>query len=540
MKTSVKRLLSLLCVVAIGTATMASCKKDTDVQTSSEEYEIEYVYEYEETESTESEGTETDSDAESVSSEDSASKSTSSKGTSSKSTSSKSTSSKSTSSKSTSSKSTSSKSTPSKSDTTGSTASVTSSETTASKTTPSKVTGTGSYHKWDYSSLKGKKVTFAMWTDFIKPYAESVIKTFEKETGMDFAYMNVPQRDYVKTVAGKIAQGSGPDVVISNSEFPGTLQILQPVNDYADLSDPIWDKSYTDIYTINGKSYLLCAASSLFGGGGGSYVIWYNKTLFKKAGVEDPGTVYTRESAKNNWNWNTLEGIMKSYANSADKPKGTGTMFTDHTYFLQSIGTDFFKYDPSTLTFSSNVDDPLLENALNKMAEWKKNGYGSSDNILSGKAAMQISFVITKKDIAGSSVTINDLGFVPAPDYDANNPRIKFTGGKGWGIAKGAQNPEGAAIFIKYYSDPNNYDQNEFFVSNEFIDLFYQLKTEDRKEYFSPLYGVLAANGMEGSTYWRVAASVEAGQASTRLSEYKYQTKAQAAKATEVLQKYTK
>ena len=41
MKTSVKRLLALLCVVAVGSATMASCKKDTVDQTSSEEYEIE-------------------------------------------------------------------------------------------------------------------------------------------------------------------------------------------------------------------------------------------------------------------------------------------------------------------------------------------------------------------------------------------------------------------------------------------------------------------------------------------------------------------
>ena len=500
MKTSVKRLLSLLCVVAIGTATMASCKKDTDVQTSSEEYEIEYIYETEDPENTESEGTETGT----------ASSGTSSKGTSSKGTSSKGTSS------------------------TG-----TSSTGTSSSGTSSKITGTGSYHKWDYSSLKGKKVTFAMWTDFIKPYAEAVIKTFEKETGMDFEYMDVPQKDYVKTVAGKIGQGSGPDVVISNSEFPGTLQILQPANDYVDLTDPIWNKKYVDIYTINGKAYILNAEGSLFGGGGGN-LVWYNKTLFKKAGVEDPGKVYARESAKNNWNWTTLEGIMKAYSTSPDKPNGTGTMFTDQRYFLTSIGTGFFKYDPKTLTFSSNLGDPLLENALNRFGTWKKNGYGSTNNILSGKAAMHLTFTITKKDIESSSVTINDLGFVPAPDFDANNKRVKTIGGKGWGIAKGAQNPEGAAVFIKYYADPNNYDQNAFFANDEFIDLFFKIKTEARTEYFDSLEGVCAANGVDSPEYWSLAGSVTEGQASQKLAEIKSQTESRAAKATKVLRDYTK
>ena len=147
MKTTVKRLLALLCAVAVGAATMASCKKDTVDQTSSEEYEIEYIYETESGDETAS------GEVDATSNGDNSSKNNPSKN---------------------------------------------------NPSTPGVIKQSGSYHKWDYSAFKGKTVTFAMWTDFVKPYAEDAIKLFEKETGMKFKYMDVPQTDYVKTVTGKI------------------------------------------------------------------------------------------------------------------------------------------------------------------------------------------------------------------------------------------------------------------------------------------------------------------------------------------------
>ena len=493
MKTSVKRLLSLLCVVAVATATMASCKKDTDVQTSSEEYEIEYIYESEETDGTESEGTETNSTETGASSKDTSSKDTSSKDTSSKDTSSKDTS---------------------------------------SKDTASVIKGSGSYHKWDYSSLKGKKVTFAMWTDYIKPYAESVIKTFEKETGMDFEYMNVPQVDYIKTVSGKIGTGTGPDVVIDNSDFPGSLQILAPCNDYVDLSDPIWDADYYNLYTINGKTYSIRAASCIFTG---TNMLYYNKTLLSKAGVTSPADLYKA----GNWNWDTFTALMKAYKNSSTKVKGTNPMYLDARYTMASIGADVFKYDPKTYSFSNNLNDPLVTKAVSKYAEWTKAGYSANEDILSGKAAMQLTF-LTKKDVQSSNVTLNDLACVPAPDYDANNKAVKSVGGKGWGIAKGAQNPEGAGIFIKYYTDPNNYNANEFFINDEATKMFFEDKTSNRPSHMNVLYGVCAANGVDAAPYCMLGSGIDPSQVNVTLDAMKAETTARANKATKVLQDFTK
>ena len=42
---------------------------------------------------------------------------------------------------------------------------------------------------------------------------------------MKFKYMDVHQADYVKTVTGKIAAGTAPDVVIENSSIPATKAI---------------------------------------------------------------------------------------------------------------------------------------------------------------------------------------------------------------------------------------------------------------------------------------------------------------------------
>jgi ABC-type glycerol-3-phosphate transport system substrate-binding protein len=310
--------------------------------------------------------------------------------------------------------------------------------------------------------------------------------------------------------------------------------IEQPVNDYVDLSDPIWDKDFCNLYTINGKTYTISTTSSLFGGS--SYIMWYNKTLFNKAGVTNPGELYKA----GNWNWDTCTALMKAYKNSPTAVKGTNALFMDGRYMQQSIGAGVFKYDSKSLTFSSNLDNPLVSKALTKMAEWGKDGYIGGNNLLSGKAAMQLSFIITKKDVQNSKVTINDLGFVPAPDFDSSNPRVKSIGGKGWGIAKGAKNPVGAGIFIKYYSDPGNYNTDDFFVSSEFTDLFFKLKTENIKTYHETLYGVCAANGVNSSEYWNLATGVEPNQIGNKLQTITSQTEARAAEATKVLRNAVK
>ena len=379
-----------------------------------------------------------------------------------------------------------------------------------------------------------------MWTDFIKPYADPVIKQFEKETGMDFEYMDVPQTDYIKTVTGKIAAGTGPDVIINNSEFPGIMTIAQPVNDYVDLSDPIWDAAFSKAFTVKGKTYTISADGSFFGGGGANYCLYYNKSLLNKAGVTNPGELYKA----GNWNWDTYTALMKAYTNSATKVKGTSAMFLVGSYHQISVGAAIFKYDPNTLTFSSNLDDPLVSKVLTKMAEWGKNGYTGSGNLFSGKAAMQLAFTMTKKDVAanGTGITVNDIGVVPAPDFDSENKRVKIVSGKGWGIAKRAKNPVGAGIFIKYYSDPGNYDADEFFVTSELRDLHFKQKSEtSAPEYFECMFGVASANGIQGGpAYWNLAQGVAPDQISKKINEITKQTEARAAEATKVLRNAVK
>ena len=488
MKTSVKRLLALLCVVAVGSATMASCKKDTVDQTSSEEYEIEYVYETEEGEATASGEGETSKGA-------SSSKNTSNKNNSNKNNSS-----------------------------------------TASST--GVIKQSGSYHKWDYSKFKGTTVTFAMWTDFVKPYADNAIALFEKETGMKFKYMDIPQTDYVKTVVGKIASKEAPDVVIENSEFPATMSILQPVNDYVDLTDPIWDKDYLDAYTINGKTYALCCASSLFGGSNSGNVLYYNKSLLKKAGVPEPADLY----AAGNWTWDTLGELAKQYVSSPTKVSGTSALYSNDQYYLSSIGAGFYKYDPKTATFSSNIDDPLLTKAITKMGEWAKAGYysGGSGDLLQGGTAMQLTFTITKQNVKAGKVSVNDLGYTYPPDFDSENKIVRFTSGKGWGICKGAKNPEAAGIFIKYYSDPGNYDAGEFFMSDDYTDFFFKYKTREGKTFREISYGVLVTGGERADKYWNVGKYADPNQVNAYINSMKNAVNKEAEEATKVLQQAIK
>lgn len=482
MKRSVKRLLSLVCVVAIGATMMTSCKKNPADQTSSDDYEIEYIYESEETG-----GNETEANA-------STNQNTNSN----------------------------------------------SSNTTSGKKPTASTGNTGTSGGNDLSKYKGTTVTYASWIDPAKAEEAAAIKKFEKETGMKFKYMNVPQSDYINTIVGKINAGSAPDVVFDNGFYPASLNILQPISvaETVDLSDPLWDQSYMKHFTFKGEVYELSSVSNFWAE---TKVFFYNKSLIKTAGVPTPEELYNQ----GNWTWESLGNLMKMYDESPTKPRGTTAMSgVSPGAMLESIGCGFFVYDEQTATIKNGTSDPLCVQALTKLCEWSKLGYstGDGDAFINGKSAMTPGgcYGLRKKGQFKKMANQSDIGFVRMPTYDANSKRVYTYASRGQGICKGSKNPGGAGIFLKYYLDPANYDYASEYISNDALNFFREITAEKAASdntFFSIYEGVITANGLEGNgvDYWMFV-TTDPTQVDRALKSMNNVNNARATEATKVLQ----
>ena len=429
MKTSMKRILALMCVVAMGVTSMASCRKNPSSggDTSSDLWEYESDYE------------EVNGDTGSTADDSSSEDATSSTGTQSSNNSSKKNN---------------------------------SSKNNSSNTSNGQSSGSDKLSSDELAAkYKGTTVKFATWEPHTTNESAKVLKDFTKKYGINVQIMNTPQSGYINTVAGKIAVGEGPDIIIDNGEFPSSLNILQPitVSDTINLADDIWDQGFIKQATFNGKVYevnTMCNNWALYG------LFFYNKTLFKNAGMTTtPETLYNAGK----WNWDTMETLIKQYTNKMGKGNYGLQVGTDYD-ITGKIGTGFLVYKNGKV--SCDIGNSLLTNSLTRMAQWMTDGYAThaASAFVDRKAAMCFGSTWSLKKTGSFKDMANqaEIGVTYLPDYDASHKAHAVSFWRGWGIAKKAKNPGGAGLFLRYFLDGNNYDSN-IFISNEVRTLFYEL-----------------------------------------------------------------
>ena len=114
------------------------------------------------------------------------------------------------------------------------------------------------------------------------------------------------------------------------------------------------------------------------------------------------------------------------------------------------------------------------------------------------------------------------IGYTYLPDWDANT-KAKQTGlFRGWGLVKGAKNPVGAGIFLRYYLDVNNYDTSSAFLNGDAENFFFKLPSgSTTADKVSPmLAGVCDYLGYDRNKLYEVA-SADPAQVSKELASLK-------------------
>lgn len=309
------------------------------------------------------------------------------------------------------------------------------------------------------SDVKGSTVKFATWIDH-KSNVETaqVIKNFESKTGIKVEIVNVAQNGYMTKLVSMIASNKAPDVFVDNMEFPVSLKIAQPVNNYINSKDSVWSKSHMKYGTINGKIYVVNGENVCWNFVNG---LFFNKKVAEENGIKTPYD-YRDE---NNWNWDTMRQYMKDYTSIPGEYYG-GYIAVDE--LAKSAGTSLVKYNNGT--FSSGIGDSNLTKAIQVYADIKKNGYmmdsthhvylkNGAQGLFTGTSWQLMRSAINWRDTGEDEVRfdIDNFGFIEYPGpkggkaYAPQNTR-------GYGICKGSSNPKGAGYFLRWFLDGTNYD----------------------------------------------------------------------------------
>ena len=110
-----------------------------------------------------------------------------------------------------------------------------------------------------------------------------------------------------------VASGDSPDIFqfeITNFPYTAYKGLFQPIDDYVDMDDPIWDNTREAMqqFKWGGKNYCALATVNL------DDVMWYRRSVVAEAGMKEP-LEYYREG---NWTWDTFLNMCDTWQKTGE------------------------------------------------------------------------------------------------------------------------------------------------------------------------------------------------------------------------------
>lgn len=253
-------------------------------------------------------------------------------------------------------------------------------------------------------------------------------------------------------LAQLIQSGDSPDVVsVVCSDMPtfAVKKLLDPIDGYTALDNKVYNKDSNDgIYSFNGKHYALTTMVA-------PYAIFFNRTMFKRAGVTEPDALYK----EGKWNWETFRQTALDMSADTDQDGfndvfGFGTWRDD--IFLTANGTDLIKMEDGYPIL--NVSDPKVSKGLQLFQDMfytdlsiQKAHWGWFEGFRDKKVAMVFEGADWQISRLLAEGFDDEIGIVPFPMGPDATEQINYVANTGFGLAKDAPNKEGGAAFIEVF-----------------------------------------------------------------------------------------
>lgn len=309
----------------------------------------------------------------------------------------------------------------------------------------------------------GKTFKFLYWyspDDVVKRKIEAFNAAHNAKLTLDI----VPE-EMNETVAKSIASGKPYDVIANHGRyFPQTIfaNLYEPLESYIAAEDMYdaakpdrWGLSKTvcDSFAWNGRYYALGSAKSVY-----PYVLYYNKKLFKEAGLEDPWELY--KSGK--WTW---EKFLEQAHQVTDVANNKFYFHNDELMNWLTLNT------VSGITLKNGTLTETMASAdfISCVTQFQKNSLGDEpismfnsggDPFKSGRAYTTLQVTDAYKQLANGVKTssafgrkVDNLGTVPVP-YAPMNTGKKYPGHapQGYSATKDCADPSVAACYALFES----------------------------------------------------------------------------------------
>ena len=325
------------------------------------------------------------------------------------------------------------------------------------------------------AELDGTTVKFATWIDHTRNESSQVLSDFTDITGINVEIVPTTQTDYVSRLSALIAAGEAPDVIVNNSEWPVVLSLLQPLDGtILDTTDTFWDQDIVKMYTVGGRPYLVNVKGGAWDLGGACIV--YNNRILEDNGITTPSLYYQ----EGRWN---LDNFFKC-ARELKAVCPDGGVGIELSTFLNVYGKTFVNYNPESQSFESNIASPDFVSLLQTLISARDSGYANVNDdgtrYLFEDERIGMLFCGTyglRKTGWFSSMDIDDIVFAPLPTLESGSEQVYGVGGgRAYGISKGAENPDGAAYFLRYFLNLDHYDIDEVYKNEECAEFMAEIQ----------------------------------------------------------------
>ncbi len=296
--------------------------------------------------------------------------------------------------------------------------------------------------------------TYRKWLDGIKARYE---KAYPGST-VKFVLTPINNAQFTAQIAAAFASKKVPDAMLVYSggyTTPYMLSSLEKLNDrvaktpgfYA--SQTAWDLSCLNLDCKEGKGDIYAVPNDQ-----GTYGLYYNKALFRKAGIAAPPKTYKELLAQ--CKVFKSKGILPLAYGDRDGYSTDNWVTYDYASYMAP--DDISKVNDGKMKYS----DPKLVKPLTELVKFKQQGCVNADAsthenndantyFTSGKAAMVQMFPFVIKDF--EKALGKDLGLTRLPQSGPNPGRTAANSFHNWVIPKNAKNKDGAWEFIKLAVD---------------------------------------------------------------------------------------
>jgi multiple sugar transport system substrate-binding protein len=222
--------------------------------------------------------------------------------------------------------------------------------------------------------------------DIVKVW-DSQWSDLKKSTGISVTTETVPQNEQSQRLLTQAASGELPDVAMISAQWFRILAskgLLEPLDQsqFSDVKIDDMQKVLLDAYSFDGKLYGLPTDLDMG-------VLFYNKDLFKKAGVAEPSP---------DWTWHDFADTAKALT----KGDGSGKQFgadigasIGNYPFLSTIANSYGGELIDTASGTATVDQAAGRRALELwdrmvVKDQSAPGIGSDASIVNGNIAMGV------------------------------------------------------------------------------------------------------------------------------------------------------